>query len=106
MDYLGFNTLAATQDAGETHSNVISAKIDYDVDDWHIIQEQRVVPAAAPYNVKLTLDHVEQYGAVDEYQEPYNTLMMPYQDRPSPTAGGVDLIVMDEETGLTMDSRS
>ena len=56
--------------------------------------------------MKLTLSGIEQAGAVDEYQETYDTLMKPYPDRPSATLPGVDLIVIDEETGLTMDSRS
>src|SRR5207248_10740899 len=78
---IGFNPLAATLGAGGPNAAPITAKIDYDVDDWHIIQEQRVVPAASPYNVKLTLNGIEQSGAVDEYQEIYSSLMQPYSDR-------------------------
>src|SRR5262249_50974203 len=100
------NPLAATLGAGGPNTSPITAKIDYDVDDWHIILEQRVVPSAAPYDVKLTLDHIEQTGRPDEYQEIYNSLMKSYQGRQSPVPDGVDLIVMDEETGLMMDSRS
>jgi hypothetical protein len=106
LGIIGFNPLGATMGAGGPNSSGLTARIDYDVDDWHIIQEQRVVPSASPYNVKLTLSLLSKIGDIDDYQEPYSALIKDYpNDRPSPTPN-IDLIVMDEETGLIMDSRS
>jgi hypothetical protein len=102
---IGFNPLGATPGAAGTNANGITAKIDYDVDDWHIIHEDRVVPDAAPRVVKLTLNGIEPIGAVDEYQEPYTALIKGYSGRPSLTPD-IDLIVEDLETGLTLDSRT
>ena len=39
---IGFNPLASIVGAGGPQSSAITARIDYDVDDWHIIQEQQV----------------------------------------------------------------
>jgi hypothetical protein len=102
---LGFNPLGATPGAAGTGATGIIAKIDYDVDDWHIIHEDRVVPDSAPRVVKLTLNGIEPIGTADEYQEQYTGLMKTYPDRPSLTPN-IDVIVEDLETGLTMDSRT
>jgi len=102
---IGFNPLAATPGAGGTPASGITAKIDYDVDDWHIIHEDRVAPNSAPHGVKLTLNGIEPVGVVDEYQEPYTALLKSYGERPTPTPN-IDLLVVDLETGLTMDSRT
>jgi hypothetical protein len=102
---IGFNPLGATPGAAGTGTSGITAKIDYDVDDWHIIHEDRVVPDSAPRDVKLTLNGIEPIGTADEYQVQYAGLMKSYSDRQSPTPS-IDLIVQDLETGLTMDSRT
>lgn len=103
---LGFNPLAATiRSAG---GRGIVAKIDYDVDDWHIIRDDRTVPFSPPHTVKLTLNNVLRIGSVDEYQEQYVSLMKGYPDRPVARTGTqfIDVLVMDLETGLTLDSRT
>jgi hypothetical protein len=102
---IGFNPLGATPGAAGTGTRGITAKIDYDVDDWHIIHEDRVVPDSAPRDVKLTLNGIEPVGTADEYQVQYAGLMKTYSDRQSPTPS-IDLIVEDLETGLMIDSRT
>jgi prepilin-type N-terminal cleavage/methylation domain-containing protein len=103
---LGFNPLAATIRAAGGKG--IVAKIDYDVDDWHIIHDDRTVPFAPPHTVKLTLNNVLRLGSVDEYQEQYGSLMKGYPDRRVEATGTqfVDVLVMDLETGLMLDSRT
>lgn len=103
---VGFNPLAATFRPRGTDSRGITARIDYDVDDWHIIHEDREVPSSAPHQVKLTLDGIERIGALDEYQERYNGLIKNYPDRPAVGTLDVDLLVVDLDTGLTIDSRT
>ena len=103
---IGFNPLAATvRSAG---GKGIVAKLDYDVDDWHIIHDDRTVPFSPPHTVKLTLNNIERIGAVDEYQETYTSLIKGYADRPALNTGtvDVDVLVVDLETGLTLDSRT
>jgi prepilin-type N-terminal cleavage/methylation domain-containing protein len=103
---LGFNPLAAT--IRTASGKGIVAKIDYDVDDWHIIRDDRTVPFSPPHTVKLTLNDVLRIGSVDEYQEQYVSLMKGYDDRPVQATGTqfIDVLVMDLETGLTLDSRT
>jgi hypothetical protein len=106
---LGFNPLASSLRPGGASSRGITARIDYDVDDWHIIREDRVVPGSAPHAIKLTLDGILPIGAVDEYQERYDGLIFGNrastnaQARQSPTPN-IDLLVVDLDTGLIIDN--
>jgi type II secretory pathway pseudopilin PulG len=105
---IGFNPLGATIRPPGTNSRGILARVDYDVDDWHIIHEDRVVPFSPPHSVKLTLNDIAHIGDVDEYQETYTSLIKSYPDRPSLNANTdqVDMLVVDLDTGLTLDSRT
>jgi hypothetical protein len=108
LGVIGFNPLAAmirTQGGG---SRGVIAKIDYDVDDWHILRDDRVVPFAPPYTVKLTVNGIQPIGDVDEYQETYTGLMRDYPDRGMNIGSlvNVDVLVMDLETGRVLDSRT
>jgi hypothetical protein len=105
LGLLGFNPLGATVGVAGAQTSGISAKIDYDVDDWHIIHEDREVPTSSPHQANLTLNGIEQVGDVNEYQEPYTALMTDYANRPSPTPG-IDVLVVDTETGLTLDNHT
>jgi len=103
---IGFNPLAAT--IRTASGKGVVAKVDYDVDDWHIIRDDRTVPFSPPHTVKLTLNNLLRIGEVDEYQEQYASLIKGYADRPVDRTGtqNIDLLVVDMETGLTIDSRS
>jgi hypothetical protein len=68
------------------------------VEDWHIVHEDLPVPVDAPYRVKLTLNYVKRVGDIQENQEPYGGL--------TPALNGMDVVIVDLETGLTMDSRT
>jgi hypothetical protein len=111
---LGFNPLAAAPDSRYgTGGRPLTAKLDYDVEDWHIIREDRVVPQSPPYNVDLTLNFVKRAGDIQETQEAYETLIGNYTRAPflpDPTHvgtdRGVDLVIVDLDTGLVMDSRT
>jgi hypothetical protein len=114
---IGFNPLGAAGRGGfMPGGRPLVAKIDYDLDDWHIIREDRVVPQLGPFVVELTLDSLKRTGDIEENQQQYIGLLRSYPDRPtaplvpgSATSGqpdleGIDVIIVDLDTGLTMDS--
>jgi hypothetical protein len=103
---IGFNPLGAAGRGGYTPGGrPLTAKIDYDVDDWHIVREDRVVPQLAPFTVELTLNGLKRIGDIEENQQQYYGLLRDYPDRPTPTEN-IDLAVIDLDTGLTIDSRT
>jgi hypothetical protein len=103
---IGFNPLGAAGRGGFTPGGrSLTAKIDYDVDDWHIVREDRVVPQLPPYVVELTLNGLKRFGDIEENQQQYISLRRDYPDRPiADYMLGVDLIVVDLDTGLILDS--
>jgi len=104
---IGFNPLGAAVQSAGAMAQPLTAKIDYDVDDWHIIREDRQISASPPFAVKLALNGIEKIGAMDEHQERYNGLMRDYPgDRLAPDTHDIDLLVVDMDTGLTIDSRT
>jgi hypothetical protein len=105
---IGFNPRATLVPG--VGSRGITAKIDYDVDDWHIVKEDRLIPAEAPYRVKLTLGFLKRAGDTQEDQELYTGLRVGYPDRPGllgrPPLNNIDVVVVDLDTGFTIDSRT
>lgn len=49
----------------------LTARIDYNVLDWHIIREDRSLPGSAPYKVRLTLKNIKQAGEYESDQRKY-----------------------------------
>jgi hypothetical protein len=110
---MGFNPLgSAPGNRFGTGGRPLTAKLDYDVEDWHIIREDRVVPQAGPFNIDLTLDSVKRFGDIEENQTQYFGLIQPFERWPTasdsahPGTGGVDMVIVDLDTGLTIDSRT
>jgi hypothetical protein len=52
----------------------LTARIDYDVLDWHIIREDRPMPAMPPYQVRLTLKGIKTVGEFERDQTKYEGL--------------------------------
>jgi hypothetical protein len=109
---LGFNPLAASGRTGAGQGRALVAKVDYDVDDWHILREDRVVSQSGPPNVDLTLNFLKRAGDIETNQEIYAGLLRDYasfpinSDASHPGTPGVDLVVVDLDTGRTLDSRT
>lgn len=112
---VGFNPLGSSPgNRFGTGGRPLVAKLDYDVEDWHIIREDRVVPQAGPYNVSLTLPNVKQFGDVEESQEQYFSLIRDFSAWPTfpdndplrQVTPGLDMVIADLDTGLTIDSLS
>jgi hypothetical protein len=89
----GFNPLAAVvrQSGG---SRGLTAKIDYDVYDWHIVREDIKVPEEAPHRVKLTLGYLKRSGDVQDDQTVYPGLMQGLTN--------IDVMVVDLDRGVRM----
>jgi prepilin-type N-terminal cleavage/methylation domain-containing protein len=123
---LGFNPAAATQPVPEQQGRGIEVRIDYDVDDWHILRQDEAVPTeqldvnagTGLHAIKLISDGIKQVGDIEDtinfvaagsgnvdttYQ--YPGLIRSYPGSPG-RAGtpGVDLVVVDLQTGLRIDS--
>jgi hypothetical protein len=94
---VGFNPLATLVQQSGTNRG-LTAKIDYDVADWHVVNEDVTVPQEAPFRVKLTLNFLKHVGDVQDNQETYAGLL--------PTLNGIDVVVLDVDRGITIDSRT
>lgn len=67
-----FNPLGHAYVERSAYGNVpLTAKIDYNVLDWHIIREDRPLPGAAPYSVRLTLKDIKRVGEYESDQRKY-----------------------------------
>jgi prepilin-type N-terminal cleavage/methylation domain-containing protein len=71
----------------------LTAKIDYNVLDWHIIREDRPLPGGAPYNVRLTLRDIKRVGEYESDQQKYTGI---WRD---PSAPHVGVLVYNVATG-------
>jgi hypothetical protein len=96
---LGFNPLGALARSGSDNRG-LSAKLDYDVADWHIVSEDLVVPQEPPFRLKLTLNFLKRANSIQANQTVYSGLL--------PVSGfnGIDLVVVDLDRGVTIDSRT
>jgi type II secretory pathway pseudopilin PulG len=59
----------------ENGQQPLTAYIDYDTLDWHVIREDRAMPASAPYQVPLSLKGIKQLDEVLDDQSTYNGLI-------------------------------
>ncbi|MBI3910170.1 MAG: hypothetical protein HY320_04470 [Armatimonadetes bacterium] len=109
---LGFNPLGARIASPASEALGLQVRVDYDVDDWWILREERVVPAESPHVVKLAVPYVKRLGEMEDWVNfdsagnptlQYQSLMRTFPGRPSGTPG-IDVLVVDMETGLTLDS--
>jgi len=76
------------------------ARIDYQVADWHVLREDKTVPAVPPYNVRLALPFIKQAGVTAEEGRLAS---------PTPTLGvyqgvvkslpGISVVAVDPEDG-------
>jgi hypothetical protein len=95
---IGINPLASLVRQSDSN-RALTVKVDYDVADWHIVSEEVTVPQEAPFRVKLTLNFLKQANVtVNDNNEPFTGI--------TPSLPGIDLVVLDLDRGITMDSRS
>lgn len=141
---LGFNPLASTTPLPLQQGRGLTAQIDYDVDDWHILHEDAnvtLVPLDPDgsmlnggaggtasgdevYIIKLAADAIKKIGDTEDtinFAPPnaptglavgtdtfeYQGLQRYYPDTSARTGtAGVDLVIVDLETGYQIDSRT
>jgi len=73
----------------------LSARIDYDVLDWHVLKEDRSIPAAPPFRVALSLKDLKKIGDTEINQENYEGLLYGV-----PKASNIgDMVVYNVATG-------
>ncbi|HSV72502.1 MAG TPA: hypothetical protein VLH79_01940, partial [Chthonomonadales bacterium] len=72
----------------------LTARIDYDVLDWRILREERPMPAAAPYTVRMSLRNLKRIGDMQEDHTSYLGLFR--------VAGSPDFLVYDTTSGLVV----
>lgn len=110
---IGFNPLGSAPSSrfGGGGQSLL-AKIDYEIEDWHIIREDRVVPQTAPFTLNLTLNFIKRFGDIEATQQQYFGLIRDYSAAPilpDPRhlgTPGIDLVLVDLDTGLTIDSKT
>jgi hypothetical protein len=82
----------------------LSARIDYDVLDWHIIREDRPLPASTPFQVSLSLANLKKLGDIEDDQTQYADLFSGIQRSGSgPFGNPVDMMVYNASTGTYVD---
>jgi type II secretory pathway pseudopilin PulG len=79
----------------------LTAHIDYDVLDWHIIHEDRSIPASSPFLVSLSLRDLKHTGDFEDDQTTYNFLFSGVVNVPKngPGSQETDLMVYNVGTG-------
>ncbi len=85
----GYNYLEQTSSGTQP----LSVRVDYTILDNHILREDRTVPTATPYSVKLALPFVLTNGDILPDQTTYNGMFQEQNATP-------DLILYDENNGL------
>lgn len=89
-----FNPLGRDYIERSVYGNVpLTAKIDYNVLDWHIIREDRPLPASPPYVVRLTLKDIKRVGEYESDQRKYTGI---WRD---PTAPPVSMLIYNLSNG-------
>lgn len=89
-----------------TGSENLTARIDYDVLDWHIIHDDRPMPANAPYSVSLSLMDIKQNGLdgktpdIENDQTQYNGIF--YGIQTTDPAQNPDMYVCYAVTGVVV----
>ncbi len=74
----------------------LTARIDYDVLDWHIIREDRPMPATSPYRMPLALKNIKRSGDPEADQTIYSGI---FKDASIPQGQGIDVLIYDLSTG-------
>ncbi len=133
LGLLGFNPISASIPLPHQRGRGLTARIDYDVDDWEIVRQDEVVPLEqlaqttgggnGYYALKLLDGGIKRYldvedtinfigaggGGVDTTFE-YQGLIRNYPAGGGagqrPGTPGVDLVIVDLQTGYTIDSRT
>lgn len=135
---IGFNPVLASTPLPQQQGRGITAQIDYDVDDWHILHEDAnvtLVPMDPDgslqngtggsasgdevYIIKLAADSIKKIGDTEDTINfisgqaastntfEYQGLQRYYPDTGARTGTpGVDLVIVDLETGCQIDSRT
>lgn len=135
VGFFGFHPALATMAVPRQRERGLNVRLDYDVDDWHVLRHDTSVstevvdPQAALLNrfhvIKLPVAPIKRIGDTEEginfdYQSagggPVNTTYeyqaliryYPSSSQAPPRAGsvGVDVIIADLETGYLLDSRT
>lgn len=133
---IGFNPLASVVPLPKQQGRGLTAQLDYDVDDWHILHEDAnitlqpadpdgsLLSSGTPtgdeaYVIKLSSNALKKLQETEDtvnfvagqpitsntYE--YLGLQRYYPDTPSRTGTpGVDLVIVDLETGFQIDSRT
>ena len=114
MGILGFNPLGAAITPPRHNDRGLVAKVDYDVDDWHILRDVAQAPrGAGQIEIKLRFPRIKRLAEVEENLNldaglvptlEYQGLVRNYPGRLGTL--GIDLIILDLETGLRIDSRT
>lgn len=129
---LGFNPITASLPLPFHQGRGLTARIDYDADDWHIVRHDATVPLQQDntgpsgtgngmLSVKLTTGAIKQYGETEETLNllgagpgaidgdfAYQGLLRNYPAgaatgrRPGTT--GIDLVIVDLQSGYTIDN--
>jgi len=83
----------------------LTARIDYDVLDWHIIREDRPLPPSTPFQVSLSLQGLKQLGDIEDDQTIYADLFsgIDRTTTPAPFATASDFLVYNASTGTFVD---
>lgn len=138
LGLLGFNPISASIPLPRQEGRGLTARIDYDVDDWEILRQDETVPdeqvgttasssGTGFYTIKLASGAIKRYldveetvnflgagsGTIDttfEYQGlvrnyPAGTIG-PFNVPQRPGTSQVDVIIVDLQTGYTIDSRT
>lgn len=89
-----FNPLGHTYIERSAYGNApLTAKIDYNVLDWHIIRDDRSLPGGPPYSVRLTLKDIKKAGEFESDQRKYTGI---WRD---PDAPPVSVLIYNLSTG-------
>lgn len=82
----------------------LTARIDYDVLDWHIIREDRPLPTSTPYEVSLSLTGLKKLGDIEDDQTIYQDLFAGITRSGAGTFGAAaDFMVYNASTGTFVD---
>lgn len=127
---IGFHPLLSSLPLPHSEGRGLTARVDYDVDDWHIVWEDVVVPSQpqgplAVYPIRLATGPIKKLGEVEDTinfdpNSPgggavnatleYLGLVRYYPAGPNsparPGTPGVDLVIVDQQTGYRIDSRT
>jgi type II secretory pathway pseudopilin PulG len=125
LGLVGFNPITASIPLPYQQGRGLTAKIDYDVDDWHVMRQNEVVPvevvdasqgttpmhalrlSTGPLKKLLEIEDNLNFTQAGEPTFEYQGLLRFYPDTPArPGLFGIDLVLVDLQTGYHIDSRT